>query len=108
MNTSQAGQGGLVGAVVLETVPPAPPPPSLTETYKFEHTWLGPLQIPRDIVSNITLNGYSSFADLAYFGHKDFGIFFSAKIRKSLNRGGANYSDKVGLVWREGLFKDLL
>ena len=56
-------------------------------------------------MSNLALNGYRTLADYAYFGHKDFEYFCSAKIRQALNRGGANYSNKFikrlqGLVWR--------
>ena len=63
-------------------------------------------------MSNISLNGYINLAGLDYFGRKDFEIFCSTKIRQALNRGGANYIDKVikrfhGLVWRESEIKRL-
>ena len=60
MITSQAGQGGLEGNVVLTTTPPTSNPPLLTEAQNFEQTLLGPLQIPGAIVSNNALNGYST------------------------------------------------
>ena len=55
-------------------------------------------------MDNIALNGYSTLADLDYFVHKNFEDFCSASIRQDLNRGGANYSNKVikrlmGMVW---------
>ena len=61
---------------------------------------------------NFALNGYSTLAELAYFGHKDFEYFCSAKIIQALNRGGAKYSDTVikhlrGLVWRASEMKRL-
>ena len=84
MSAAQAGQGGLVGAVAVAIVPPASTPPLLIEAYKSNL-----LQIPRYIVLNIALNGYSTLADLAYFGQKDFKYFCSANIRQDLNRGGA-------------------
>ena len=63
-------------------------------------------------MSNLALNGYRTLADYAYFGHKDFEYFCSAKIRQALNRGGANYSNKFikrlqGLVWRSSEIKCL-
>ena len=60
---------------MVAVVPTASNPPLLTEAQNFEQTLLGPLQIPGAIVSNIALNGYSTLADLAYFGHKDFEDF---------------------------------
>ena len=83
------------GAIVVAIAPPASNPPLLTESQKFKHTLMGSLQIPGAIVPNLALNGYSILADLAYFGHKYFEDFYSAKIRQALNCGGANYSDKV-------------
>jgi len=99
-----AGAAGGAGA-------PQPPVP-LTEEQKFEQTLLGALQIPQPIIANLALNGYNTMADLAYFGHKDFEDYCHAKARQALNRGGANYSDKVikrlqGLVWRASEMKRL-
>ena len=68
MNAAQAGQLVLAGAVVSETVTPASTPLLLTEAQKFGQNLMGPLQIPGDIVLNFALNGYSTLAELAYFG----------------------------------------
>ena len=93
----------MTGAVAA--VAPASPPLLFTEEHNFGLNLLGPLKIPGTIVSNLAPNGYSNLDDLDYFGHKDFGYFYSAKIRQYLNRGGANYNEEVtkllqGLVWR--------
>ena len=82
------------GAVVVTIVPPAYTPPLLTEAKKFEQTFMGPFKIPGDILFDLALNGYSTLAELVYFGHKDFEYLFSAKIIQALNRDFANYSDK--------------
>ena len=50
-NASQAGKVGLTGAVA--TVAPASPPIIFTEEHNFELNLLGPLKIPRAIVSNL-------------------------------------------------------
>ena len=70
MSEAQSVQGGLAGAVAVSIAPPASNPPVLTEAHNFEQTFLGPLQIPVAIVSNIAINGYSNLADLDYYGHK--------------------------------------
>ena len=105
MSAAQSGQVGLAGAIAVAIAPPTSNPPLLTEAQKFEQTLLGPFQIPGSILSNLAINGYSTLDDLAYFGHKYFEYFCSVNIRQYLNRGGANYSDKVikilqGMVWR--------
>ena len=112
MDAAQAGQGGLEDAIALEIVPPAPHPPLLIEAHKSKQNLLGPLKIPGDIVLNLALNGYSTLADLASFGHKDFEYFCSDKIRQYFKHGGANYIEKVikrlqGLVWRSSEMKRL-
>ena len=105
MNASQAGEGGLSGAVVEATVLPASNPLLLKEENKFEQTLLVPLQISGSLVFNLALNGYSNLANLDYFGHKDFEDFCSAKIIQALDHSGANYSYKFikhlqVIVWR--------
>ena len=105
MNTSQLGQGGLSGIIVLATIMPASTQPLLTEAQNFKQTLLGPLQIPGAIILNLAPNGYSTLDELLYFGHKDFEDFFSAKIRQALNHDGANYRNMFikclqELVWR--------
>ena len=102
----------MAGAVVFETITPASTPLLLTEAQKFGQNLLGSLKIPGAIVLNFALNGYSTLTDLAYFGHKDFEYFCSAKIIQALNRGDAKYSDNVikdlqGLVWRASDMKRL-
>ena len=63
-------------------------------------------------MSNLALNIYITLNDLAYFSHKDLEDFCSANIIQDLNKGGANYIDKVikrlqGLVWRSSETKSL-
>ena len=90
MSVSQSGPVGLARAVAVAIVPCASNPSILMEAQNFEQTLLGPLQIPRAIVSNRALNSYSTLDDLDYFGYKYFEDFCSAKIRHALKRGGAN------------------
>ena len=105
MNASQAGEGGLAGAVVEATVLPPSNPLLLKEENKFEQTLLVPFQIPGDIFSSIALKGYSTLADLDYFCHKNIEDYCSAKIIQALDHSGANYSYKFikhlqVIVWR--------
>ena len=102
----------MAGAIAVAIVSPAYNPPLLTETQNFEKTLLGPLQIPRNILSNLALNGYSTLSELAYFGHNYFEEFCPAKIIQALNRDGNNYINKFikslqGLVWIESDIKRL-
>ena len=95
MNDTQARKGWLAVAVALATVPLEYNPLLWTDEQKSEKILLGPLKIPRAIVSNLALSGYSTLDDLAYFGHKEFEDLCSSKIKQALNRGGAKYSNKV-------------
>ena len=63
-------------------------------------------------MSNLALNGYLTLSDLDYLSHKEFEAFYSTNIIQDLNRGVANYSDKVikllqRLVWRASKMKRL-
>ena len=62
MSAAQEGQVGLEGAIVVAIVPPESTQPQLAEEQKFKQTFLGPLKITGDIVSNLALNGYSTLA----------------------------------------------
>ena len=99
-------------AVALAIASPVSNPQLLTEVQKFEQILLGPLKIPRAIVLNLVLNRCSTLDDLSSLGKKDFKHFCSANIRQALNRGGANYSNRVikhlhGMVCRSLAMKRL-
>ena len=79
MSAAQAEQERLTGTVAVAIVPPEYTPTPLIEAQKLEQKFLGPLQIPGDIVSNLALNCYITLVDLDYFGHKGFEDFCSAR-----------------------------